>query len=269
MKRGKDGRKWQLEKDSRINFSKRVNKSTKLSGKDRTINIREKLRELARARENFLAGMGKPDSSEFVADSFQLQAIKEVLNFRDTLVVAPTGSGKTFIAISAISVYLEMGIPCIYTTPLKALSNTKFIEFKERFKGFKVGILTGDRKIDTDGDLVIATTEIFRNELLRTNVDWGLAVIDEAHFIGDPQRGCVWEESIILCPKKCNLLLLSATIGNPEFVRDWISTVRGKQCSLVLESRRPVELRYGVIHPDFGLMPVEFYKKYAKEVAWE
>ncbi|MCS6961705.1 MAG: DEAD/DEAH box helicase [Deltaproteobacteria bacterium] len=221
-------------------------------------------KDIKEARREFFRGIGKPEMTEFKPDPFQLQAIDSVLNCMDTLVVAPTGSGKTYIAISVINIFLSMGISCIYTTPLKALSNTKYVEFREQFKNYRVGILTGDRKIDTDGDLIVATTEIFRNETLRHSASWGLVVIDEAHYLSDPQRGVVWEESIILCPKDSTLLLLSATIGNPNVFRDWISFAREKPCALVLETRRPVELRFGVLEKGAGILPLSVFDKSKK-----
>ncbi len=216
-------------------------------------------------KDNFLSGLGRPTQEEFIPDPFQSKAISEVLNGNDTLVVAPTGSGKTFIATSCISVYLNLGLTCIYTTPLKALSNTKYIEFQEKFKDSKVGILTGDRKIDTDADLLVATTEIFRNEIIRRPINWALVVLDETHYISDPQRGVVWEESIIFCPAESTLLLLSATIGNPSEFCEWISSVRGKTCSLIVETHRPVELRYGFIHKKFGALPLNLVHEFIDE----
>ncbi|MCS6893158.1 MAG: DEAD/DEAH box helicase [Deltaproteobacteria bacterium] len=238
-------------------MSKRKTKATSSISRNGS-SFRKKLLEDKRA---FLDGIGKPESDEFIPDAFQLKAISEVINGKDTLVVAPTGSGKTFIAISAIGVFLSLGLSCIYTTPLKALSNTKYIEFREKFKDHRVGLLTGDRKIDTDAKLLVATTEIFRNEMLRKSVDWGLVILDEVHFLSDPQRGAVWEESIILCSKSSVLLLLSATIGNPVVFRDWVSEVRSKECSLILERKRPVDLRFGILHQDFGAISLNFYRK--------
>ena len=204
-----------------------------------------------------LAGMGVPEARTFVVDDFQAEAVSSVAAGNDTLVVAPTGAGKTYIAIEAIKAMLQQGLRTVYTTPLKALSNTKYNELKKLFEPqYKVGLLTGDRKIDTEANVVIATTEIYRNELYRSFERYSLVVLDEVHFIADPQRGPVWEESIILTPSSCALLMLSASISNAEEIAAWIEEVRGRKCQIVLKRERPVELRYGFIHPDLGVLPL-------------
>lgn len=212
---------------------------------------------LREARKTFLSGIRVPEKTQFQIDDFQQEAISYVVEGSDTLVVAPTGSGKTFIAIEAISANLQLGGKSIYTTPLKALSNTKYTEFKNRFEPkFKVGLLTGDRKIDTDADVVIATTEIYRNELYRGMERFSLVILDEVHFIADSQRGPVWEESIILTPAAATLLMLSASISNYGEISDWLTNVRGKPCKVVIKRERPVELRHGFLHPDYGVLPL-------------
>ena len=210
------------------------------------------------ARAKFLAGIGVPDKNNtFVVDDFQKKAISAVVDGHDTLVVAPTGSGKTYIAMEAISAMLSLRCRSVYTTPLKALSNTKYTELKKRFEPeHKVGLLTGDRKIDVDADVVVATTEIYRNELYSGAGNYSLVVLDEVHFIADLQRGPVWEESIILTPSDSTLLMLSASISNAEEIAAWLEEVRGRPCTIVSETVRPVELRLGFIHPRLGVLPL-------------
>ncbi len=212
---------------------------------------------ISHEKKEFLSGIGIPKDSKFVIDDFQKEAIDSAVQGNDTLVVAPTGSGKTYIALEAIRANAMQGGRSIYTTPLKALSNTKYNEFKKRFEPeFKVGILTGDRKIDTNADIVIATTEIYRNELYKLDERYSLVVFDEVHYIADPQRGAVWEESIILSSKEAALLMLSASVSNADEIASWIEEVRGKKCNIVYKYDRPVELRYGFLHPDFGPIPL-------------
>ena len=217
----------------------------------------KKFRAISEAREKFLSGIGVPERGEFHVDTFQREAIDNLINGIDTLVVAPTGSGKTYIAIEAMRSLLARKKRAIYTTPLKALSNTKYSEFQHIFgPDNSVGLLTGDRKIEGDSDVVIATTEIYRNELYRGDVRYSLVILDEVHYIADPQRGPVWEESIILTPSESTLLMLSASISNAEEIAAWIEEVRNKECRIVMKRERPVELRYGFLHPRFGVIPL-------------
>ena len=156
-------------------------------------------------REEFLAGMSVPEPSPFIPDQFQLDAIESLANGHDTLVIAPTGSGKTYIAVEAIKNAVSKGGRACYTAPLKALSNSKYLDFKGIFEPeYSVGLLTGDRKIEGDASVVIATTEIFRNELYSFAENYTLVVLDEFHYLSDPQRGPVWEESVILAPWNFN-----------------------------------------------------------------
>jgi superfamily II RNA helicase len=209
------------------------------------------------SRERFLYGIGVPKKEEFVVDDFQRQAIENLANGIDTLVVAPTGSGKTFIAIEAMRHLIKQGQHAVYTTPLKALSNTKYSEFQRIFApDYTVGLLTGDRKIEGDSDVVIATTEIYRNELYKGSGRYSLVILDEVHYIADPQRGAVWEESIILTPHSSTLLMLSASISNAEEIAAWIEETRNKECRIVMKRERPVELRFGFMHPKFGVIPL-------------
>lgn len=217
----------------------------------------KKNKGLQHAREDFFEGMGVPEAGEFIIDEFQREAIDHLLDGYDTLVVAPTGAGKTYIAAEAIQGIVYTGGKAIYTTPLKALSNTKYTEFKNRFEpDCRVGLLTGDRKIETDAQLVIATTEIFRNELYKGSERYSLVILDEVHFIADENRGPVWEESIILAPSSATLVMLSASISNPREIADWVEDVRGKECKIVIKQERPVALRYGFLHPDLGVVPL-------------
>ncbi len=145
-----------------------------------------------------LADIGRPEPSPFVPDPFQVQALDTILR-EDVVVSAPTGSGKTWIALEAIKEYLARGSGIWYATPLKALSNAKYEEFGEALGRERVGILTGDRKENADAPVIVGTTEILRNQLydaMESGFDLGvdLVILDEAHYLGDIDRGVVWEE---------------------------------------------------------------------------
>jgi superfamily II RNA helicase len=199
----------------------------------------------------------------FKLDTFQLKAIAALNAGKSVIVCAPTGSGKTLIGEYAIYRALARGKRVFYTTPLKALSNQKFRDFQERFGAdnpTKIGLITGDILINADADVVVMTTEIFRNMLYETPIgqvgtsldNLDVVVLDECHYLGDRVRGTVWEESIIYCPPQIQLLGLSATVGNPEELTDWISQIRNPTrvskrefaCELVNSDFRPVPLRF-------------------------
>src|SRR5437763_12864390 len=214
-----------------------------------------------RELRELLSGIGAPKPAPFTPDPFQLEALA-ALEFEDVLVTAPTGSGKTWIAREEIRRLLEAGKRAWYTTPLKALTNSKYQEFADEFGAAQVGILTGDRKENTDAPLIVGTTEIYRNQLfdaLRGGeaVAADLVVMDEAHYLADEDRGHVWEEAIILTPPRIRLLLLSATIGNASEFAAWIQEVRGVRCGVVTRpGARPVTLRAAFLMPDKRLLPL-------------
>jgi ATP-dependent RNA helicase HelY len=225
--------------------------------KEQPVRVYPQTREVKR----LLEGIGTPAAASFKPDPFQLEALA-ALEREDVLVTAPTGSGKTWIAREEIKRLLKNGRRAWYTTPLKALTNSKYQEFTDEFGNEQVGILTGDRKGNSDAPLIVGTTEIYRNQLFDSlrggsEVSADLVVIDEAHYLGDEDRGHVWEEAIILTPPRIRLLLLSATIGNADEFASWLEEVRGVRCTVVTgPPKRPVPLRSAVLLPDKRLVPL-------------
>jgi ATP-dependent RNA helicase HelY len=217
----------------------------------------------ARQRDvrRLLEGIGTPEASAFKPDPFQLEALA-VVEREDVLVTAPTGSGKTWIAREEIRRLLAEGKRAWYTSPLKALTNSKYHEFSEAFGADAVGILTGDRKENSDAPLVVGTTEVYRNQLFDAmregrQLRADLVVLDEAHYLADEERGHVWEEAIILTPPRVRLLLLSATVGNAADFAAWIEEVRGVGCAVVARpGARPVPLRAAFLYPEGQLAPL-------------
>ncbi len=214
-----------------------------------------------KATERLLDGIGVPEPHPFKPDDFQLEAL-EAIETEDVLVTAPTGSGKTWIAREEIRRLLADGRRAWYTTPLKALTNSKYVEFSAEFGADNVGILTGDRKENTDAPLIVGTTEIYRNQLFDAmregeQVRTDFVILDEAHYLADEERGHVWEEAIILTPPRIRILLLSATVGRAQEFADWIEEVRGSKVRVINRAgSRPVELRAAYLSPGLQLYPL-------------
>ena len=150
------------------------------------------------------SAIGVPRKTPFKADTYQLEAL-EAVKTSDCLVTAPTGAGKTWIALQAIERNIQRGASAWYASPLKALSNAKYEEFTEHFGPDNVGILTGDRKENPEAPVIVGTTEILRNQLYDAmdrgeSLSTDLVILDEAHFLGDEDRGVVWEEIMIYLP---------------------------------------------------------------------
>ncbi|MGN0015234.1 MAG: DEAD/DEAH box helicase [Candidatus Gastranaerophilaceae bacterium] len=187
----------------------------------------------------------------FELDDFQKEAVKYIDEGKSVVVSAPTGAGKTCIAEHAIHRALQDGTKLIYTTPLKALSNQKFSDFGRKYGEDKVGLLTGDTSINREAQIVVMTTEVFRNMLYGTNLGElsknlkgvKYAVLDEVHYMNDEERGTVWEESIIYCPTDIQIIALSATVANAEQLCGWINTVHS-DTECVYTDFRPVPLKF-------------------------
>ena len=198
--------------------------------------------------------IGVPEPGPFVPDPFQLEALELIKDY-DVLVSAPTGAGKTWIASQAIRYHLNKELKVWYASPLKALSNSIYQEFCHEFGPHCCGILTGDRKENPEAPVVVGTTEILRNQLYDvmhqgTSIQMDLVILDEAHYLSDPDRGVVWEEVLIYLPPRVKLLLLSATISNAEEICAWLMMIRGIPNRVVRGESRPVPLETLFLFPD-------------------
>ena len=183
----------------------------------------------------------------FPLSSFQKHAIESIVEGHHILVTAHTGSGKTLPAEFAIEHFVKKKKKVIYTSPIKALSNQKFYEFRQKFPHISFGILTGDIKTNPEADVLIMTTEILLNTLYAKNRkndntsftnqnnnltmfemdfenDLACVVFDEIHYINDLDRGKVWEETIMMLPLHIQMVMLSATLDSPEKFALWCET---------------------------------------------
>ena len=195
--------------------------------------------------------------------SFQKYAIRGILDNNHVLITAHTGSGKTLPAEFAIEHWVGQGKKVIYTSPIKALSNQKFYEFRLKFPHISFGLFTGDIKTNPEADVLIMTTEILMNRLFNNkslekdavvldfqmdfDTELAAVVFDEIHYINDLERGQVWEKTILMLPDHVQMVMLSATLDKPERFAKWIEDshrTKSKQVVLCPTDHRVVPLTH-------------------------
>jgi superfamily II RNA helicase len=202
--------------------------------------------------------------SPFEYDDFQKHSFVSIEKGNDVFVSVPTSGGKTIVAEYAICHTIKRKHKrVVYTSPIKSLSNEKYNDFKNKFD-FGVGIITGDNKINMDSECIIATAEILKNSLynlkqtdkgyMEMGQDFidsiGCVVLDEIHFMNDENRGKVWEEIITLLNPNVQLIMLSATVKNPNNFASWISSCRNTTVSLITVDKRIIPLTHKLFVDD-------------------
>uniref|UniRef100_A0A5F9DK72 SKI2 subunit of superkiller complex n=1 Tax=Oryctolagus cuniculus TaxID=9986 RepID=A0A5F9DK72_RABIT len=181
----------------------------------------------------------------FEPDVFQKQAILHLEQHDSVFVAAHTSAGKTVVAEYAIALAQKHMTRTIYTSPIKALSNQKFRDFRNTFGD--VGLLTGDVQLHPEASCLIMTTEILRSMLYSgsdviRDLEW--VIFDEVHYINDAERGVVWEEVLIMLPDHVSIILLSATVPNALEFADWIGRLKRRQIYVISTVARPVPLEH-------------------------
>lgn len=181
----------------------------------------------------------------FELDTFQKEAVYHLENGDSVFVAAHTSAGKTVVAEYAIALAAKHMTKAIYTSPIKALSNQKFRDFRNVFDD--VGILTGDVQIRPEASCLIMTTEILRSMLYRGADlirDVEFVIFDEVHYVNDLERGVVWEEVIIMLPEHVTLICLSATVPNTYEFASWVGRTKKKDIYVISTPKRPVPLEH-------------------------
>jgi superfamily II RNA helicase len=200
---------------------------------------------------------------------FQRAAVEAIFAGKGVVVAAPTGAGKTLVADYAIDLALGQGRRVLYTSPIKALSNQKFRDFRAAYGESKVGLMTGDVTLEPDAPLLVLTTEIFRNTIFEApeRLDgFEFVIFDEVHYLDDRERGTVWEEAILYAPRHIRIVALSATVPNVAELAAWIETVRQTPVEVVIEERRPVPLTHKVWIPGRGPRALDEVRRYLVEI---
>jgi len=174
----------------------------------------------------------------------QEQAISAIYAGKSVLVTVPTGTGKTLMAKAAIHMALGRGERAIYTTPLRALTEEKYRELCDDFGEHNVGFATGDYKVNREAPIQVEVAEILWNRIVAEKhvSPAEIVVMDEGHYFNDPERGYVWEQSIIGLDPRTQLIILSATVGHPEKFCHWVEITRRMPMALIESRERKVPL---------------------------
>lgn len=183
---------------------------------------------------------------------FQRDAMRAIAHRDNIILCAPTGAGKTLVADWAIEQSLKQGRRAIFASPVKALSNQKFRDFR-RFETYagQVGMITGDVKVNPLAPVLVVTTETFRNWVIDRPESlkyFDIAIFDEVHYLDDDNRGSAWEESMIYAPPEMQIIALSATIPNVATLSKWMHSARKCPASVIPATPipRPVPLRHQI-----------------------
>lgn len=202
--------------------------------------------DINRSMANFSELVPNPARTwPFELDNFQKEAVYHLEQGDSVFIAAHTSAGKTVVAEYAMSMAAQHMTKCIYTSPIKALSNQKYRDFKQEYDD--VGILTGDVQLNPEASTLIMTTEILRSMLYRgADIirDVEFIVFDEVHYVNDSDRGVVWEEVIIMLPDHVKLVLLSATVPNTFEFANWVGRTKEKDVYVISTPKRPVPLQH-------------------------
>ncbi|MFO0728812.1 MAG: DEAD/DEAH box helicase [Myxococcota bacterium] len=176
----------------------------------------------------------------------QEEAIHQIASGANVLVTVPTGTGKTLMAKAGLLLALRTQKTAIYTTPLRALTEEKFRELSDDFGSENVGFATGDYKVNPSAPIQVLVAEILWNRIYgdRVHVPADIVIMDEGHYFNEPERGYVWEQSIIGLDPRVQLVVLSATVGYPERFVQWCHLTRRTPMELVRSTERKVPLLY-------------------------
>jgi hypothetical protein len=174
----------------------------------------------------------------------QEQAFERIFAGDSVMVTVPTGTGKTLMAKAGLFKALERGQRAVYTTPLRALTEEKYRELCDDFGQENVGFATGDYKVNREAPIQVEVAEILWNRIFgdKASMPADIVIMDEGHYFNDPQRGHVWEQSIIGLDPRTQLVMLSATVGHADRFCHWVEMTRRVPMRLVESRDRRVPL---------------------------
>lgn len=191
---------------------------------------------------NFFTAIGDLGITPYPA---QEEAIFELFSEKNVILSTPTGSGKSLVATAAHYKGFCENKRSFYTCPIKALVSEKFFALCESFGAENVGMLTGDASINRDASIICCTAEILANLALsereKAKVDY--VIMDEFHYYSDPERGVAWQVPL-LCLPQSTFLLMSATIGPADVIKQTLKDITKKEVAEISGLVRPVPLHF-------------------------
>lgn len=175
----------------------------------------------------------------------QEAAILELFDDKNVILNTPTGSGKSLVATALHFQSLALGRRSVYTCPIKALVNEKWLALCREFGPENVGLSTGDATVNRDAPILCCTAEILANIALREGADARVqdVVMDEFHYYADRERGVAWQVPLLTLPKT-RFLLMSATLGETTFFEEELTRLNGRETVTVSSKDRPVPLEF-------------------------
>jgi len=175
----------------------------------------------------------------------QESAILELFEEKNVILNTPTGSGKSLVAAALHFKSLAQGRRSIYTCPIKALVNEKWLALCRDFGPENVGLSTGDASVNRDAPILCCTAEILANFALRegANADVRDVIMDEFHYYADRDRGVAWQVPLLTLPQ-ARFLLMSATLGDTSFFEEELTRLNGRATVTVASKERPVPLEH-------------------------
>jgi superfamily II RNA helicase len=175
----------------------------------------------------------------------QESAILELFEEKNVILNTPTGSGKSLVAASVHFKSIAQGQRSIYTCPIKALVNEKWIALCHEFGPENVGLSTGDASVNRDAPILCCTAEILANIALRegSKANFREVIMDEFHYYADRERGVAWQVPLLTMPQS-RFLLMSATLGDTSFFEEELTKRNGRPTVTIQSNARPVPLEY-------------------------
>ncbi|MCG7462239.1 DEAD/DEAH box helicase [Corynebacterium tuberculostearicum] len=178
----------------------------------------------------------------------QEEASLGILAGDNVILATPTGSGKSMVANAAHFIALARGHRSFYTAPIKALVSEKFFALCDIFGAENVGMMTGDATVNGNAPIIAATAEIVANIALRDGAEANIdqVVMDEFHYYSEPDRGWAWQVPLLELPK-AQFLLMSATLGDTQWLEEDLTRRTGRATNLVAGTTRPVPLDFSYV----------------------